>query len=179
MKTFRWCFPAVLLIGFVVSGYAAQPSQLSGLDFLLGKWEGIGSGKPGEGTGFAEFTKELQDRVIFRRSNADYPATTTQPAFSHNDLLIIYVDDSQAVRADYYDSEGHVIRYTVHIIPQKEATFVSDSVPNAPRYRLSYQSAANGNLDGRFEIAPPGKPDAFRAYLTWTSRRVKPATKVR
>jgi len=26
-------------------------------------------------------------------------------------------------------------------------------------------------LKGRFEIAPPGKPDTFSAYLNWESRQ--------
>jgi hypothetical protein len=48
---------------------------------------------------------------------------------------------------------------------------VSEVVSGAPTFRLSYKLAAGGVLGGRFEMAPPGKPESFEPYLTWTARR--------
>jgi hypothetical protein len=174
MKRFQLCAWTALLL-FVTAGtvLAADTDPLGPLNFLLGKWEGVGSGKPGEGGGTAEFYRHLQGHVIIRNSTSDYPATPTRPAYSHTDLMIIYADASKTFRADYYDNEGHVIRYTIHVGPPNEATFVSDAAPKDPRYRLTYTLNPNGTLDGKFEIAPPDHPEAFGAYLTWTTRKMK------
>ena len=37
-----------------------------------------------------------------------------------------------------------------------------------PRFRLTYRLGTDGIIAGSFEIAPPGKPDAFGPYLTWS-----------
>jgi hypothetical protein len=85
--------------------------------------------------------------------------------------MVLYSSEPGELRADYYDSEGHVIRYTGNTPSAGELTLVSDVVSGAPRFRLSYRLRANGVLEGRFEIAPPGKPESFGPYLTWTARR--------
>jgi hypothetical protein len=51
-------------------------------------------------------------------------------------------------------------------------TFVSDVIANLARYRLTYTKAGPDLLAIRFEIAPPGKPDAFKTYLEAKARRL-------
>ena len=148
----------------------AAPKGLQGLGFLLGDWQAEGSGKPGEAIGAFSFNSSLQDRVVVRTNFAEYPATTQQSASRHDDLMVIFAGESTGLRADYYDSEGHVIRYAGSATPDS-LTLTSDIVNGAPRFRLSYTLAASGSLKGSFEIAPPGKPDAFGPYLAWTARR--------
>lgn len=79
--------------------------------------------------------------------------------------------DAGELRADYYDSEGHVIRYTGTTSAPGQITLVSEPLSGAPRFRLSYELNPDGTLDGRFEIAPPEKPQSFGPYLSWTARR--------
>ena len=55
--------------------------------------------------------------------------------------------------------------------PPNGVTFISDSNPREPRYRLTYTAEADGALVGTFEVAPPGAPDAFKPYLSWKARR--------
>ena len=86
--------------------------------------------------------------------------------------MVIYATEGAGVRADYYDSEGHVIRYSVTSAAPGEATFLSDVVAGAPRFRLNYKLGADNLLKGEFAIAPPGKPEAFAPYLAWESRKV-------
>jgi len=43
--------------------------------------------------------------------------------------------------------------------------FLSDARPSAPRYRLSYVNQEAGKATVKFEIAPPGKPEAFQTNL--------------
>ncbi len=163
-----------LLLGIGISGPAIGaevPNALEPLEFLLGEWVAAGGGAPGAATGSATFARGLQDRVIVRTSYADYPATATKPAFRHDDLMIIHAAAGGGILADYYDSEGHVIRYVVSVPAPGEALFLSEASSDAPRFRLTYQRAPDGVLKGKFEIAPPGKPEGFSPYLSWESRR--------
>lgn len=171
----RIVFKVALALALSVGGLSAQtrvPSQLEPLTFLLGTWEPAGGGQPGAGTGGTTFARSLQDRVIVRTNYAIYPASATAAASRHDDSMIIYVSETGAVRADYYDDEGHVIRYAVTAGAPGSVSFVSDVVSGAPRYRLTYTLGSGGVLQGRFDVAPPGQPDAFSSYLAWESRKV-------
>jgi hypothetical protein len=166
----------VAALCLVVSGSAgsaqvAGPRELEPLAFLIGNWGAAGSGQPGQGAGSAEFARGLQDRVILRTSFSEFPAAEGRPASRHDDLMVIYVGAAGAVRADYWDSEGHVIRYAVQTPAPGRAVLVSDTVGGEPRYRLSYELDPSGMLKGEFAIAPPGTPEAFKPYLSWTSRK--------
>jgi hypothetical protein len=50
-------------------------------------------------------------------------------------------------------------------------TFLSEPSTSQPRYRLSYEILKEGALRGKFEIAPPGQPNAFKTYLEWSARK--------
>ena len=150
---------------------APAGSALEPFAFLVGEWPSTGSGQPGAGTGTATFARSLQDKVIVRTSYAEYPAAGDKPATRHDDLMVIYAAPGGGARADYYDSEGHVIRYAVHSPAPGQAIFLSDAAGGGPRFRLAYTLAAPGILKGEFAMAPPGTPEAFKPYLTWESRR--------
>ncbi len=143
------------------------------LRFLVGSWTGEGTGTPGEGTGNFSFTWDLDQRILVRRNRADYPPTGDRPAFSHRDLTIVYTEaGSKAVKAIYFDNEGHVINYSVSVLPEGNAIqFVSDSIPSVARYRLTYMKNGGNAVKLRFEIAPPGKPDSFTTYIEASARR--------
>jgi hypothetical protein len=156
---------AVVLLSATTS-WAASPAELEPFSFLIGEWPSSGTGQPGEGKGTAVFARSLQDRVIVRTSFAQYPGSR------HDDLMVIY-GAAGGVRADYYDSEGHVIRYAVTSPASGHAVFVSDPMPGALRFRLTYRMQSADTLKGEFDIAPPNAPDTFKPYLSWESRRAK------
>jgi len=169
--TVSWvAFAAVLLAGS--AALAGPPAALEPLGFLIGEWEAAGAGPPGPGSGRATFSRALQDRVILRTSYAEYPPSGAAAGSRHDDLLVIYEEQGQGARADYYDSEGHVIRYVVASKAAGEATFVSEPVAGRPRYRLRYSLSKDGVLKGEFAIAATGEPAVFKSYLAWESRRV-------
>lgn len=148
---------------------AAETDPLANVRFLLGDWVAAGGGKPGDATGTTTFASALRGTAITRTSTADYPALGKRAAYHHEDLMVIYASNG-TIRADFYDSEGHVIRYGV-TADGTHATFTSDAVAGEPRYRLSYVLDAQSHLNGTFEIAPAKSLSEFATYLTWTSHR--------
>jgi hypothetical protein len=145
-------------------------AELRPLSFLLGTWVGEGSGSPGSGAGVAQFMSEVGGRVIVRRNHAEYPVTAERGAFVHDDYMMVYRNPDATVKAVYSDNEGHVILYTVSS-GARSVTFTSDSTSPGPRYRLVYRKTGDATLVNTFEIAPPGKPNAFSVYVQGTLRK--------
>lgn len=172
-----------MIVGMVVMSLgvsalaAAEPAELQPFAFLVGEWPASGSGQPGAGTGSSVFSRGLQDRVILRKSYAEYPPASGKPASRHDDLMILYAGPGGGVRADYYDNEGHIIRYVVQSPAAGQAVFLSEAASGEPKFRLSYRLDADGILKGEFAIAPPGAADAFKPYLTWESRKTTGVSK--
>ncbi len=159
---------------FATTGLGQPPGRSQGgddLQFMMGEWVGEGSGSPGEGTGGFTFTSDLQGKILVRKNYAVYPKTPDRPAFRHDDLMIAYREQSGTTKAIYFDNEGHVIPYTVSIERGKSAVFVSDTSAAGPRFRLTYTSPAPDSLRIQFDIAPPGKPNAFSPYISATAHK--------
>ena len=160
----------LLACALAVSAHAQTRTDLSALAFLLGDWDAIGL--PAGESGAFNFSLAVQDRIIVRTNYAKSPARDGKPATRHDDLMVIFME-GPAVKADYFDSERHVIHYVVQPRGPKDVVFVSEPRAGEPRYRLSYVLAANGQLKGSFEIAPAEAPDAFKPMLAWTARKLK------
>jgi len=145
-------------------------AELQPFAFLLGDWIAA-PGAAGETGGFT-FKSEVQGYVIVRTNYANYPAADGRPASRHDDLMVVS-EERGAVHAAYYDNEGHVIQYVVTAPRTGEALFESEAHASEPRYRLRYVARDDGVLAGTFEVAPPDRPNAFTAYLSWTARRTR------
>jgi hypothetical protein len=146
---------------------AQNAGAFSKLEFLLGKWTGIAGEKDtplGAGQGGFFFQTELNGKIIVRHNQAAYTSGTR-----HEDLMVIYLDapDSKP-HAIYFDSEGHIIHYSLTFPSANNVNFESEASQPGPRYRLSYWM--NGTtLDGKFEVAPPGAD--YKTYMRWTSKK--------
>jgi hypothetical protein len=162
---------APILIALVVA--LAQPARpadrFAPLAFLIGEWTGAGSGSPGQGSGGFSFLPDQDGKILIRTNRADYPAANGRPAYSHTDLMIVYQDSGESqLRAIYFDTEDHVIHYTVEPAPDGASVrFLS------PSYRLTYRKTGPDTLALQFEIAPPDKPGVFQTYIDATARRKK------
>jgi hypothetical protein len=133
------------------------------LRFLQGDWIGEGGGQPGQSSAASfSFHPELDGKILVRKSRSEYPATKDRPAVVHQDLMVIHGGG-----ADYYDNEGHTIRYAVKA-DGKSAVF-SSKEDAGPSFRLTYVSTGADTISIKFEIAPPGK--AFQTYVEGKARR--------
>jgi len=135
------------------------------LAFLIGDWEGVGSGKPGESIGRFSLSPDLQGHVLVRRNTADTPSGR------HEDLMLIYPSSDHGFRAVYTDNEDHVINYAVTTTESpKSAVFLSDEAPGVPRFRLTYRLNTDGTVGIVFEIAPPGSKE-LKTYTEGVVRK--------
>jgi hypothetical protein len=165
----------VVLICIASGRLSAQPSPSAihwdAFKFLVGEWIAEGTGAPGEGTGGFTFSYDLQNTVLIRKNYANYPATKDHPAFTHDDLMIVYQENGKT-RAIYFDNEQHVINYSVTVASDSNSiVFVSDVAPATPRFRLTNTKAGTDKIKITFEIAPPGKPESFARYIEAVARR--------
>ena len=167
----------VLFAILAASSGLGQPEKTEGpwaqLSFLIGEWTGEGGGQPGQGSGTFSFLPDLNQKILVRKNRSDYPATKDRPAFTHTDLMLIYREPGAIrLRAIYFDTEDHVIHYTVEPSSDGQVVqFIGDASPANPRFRLTYRKTGADTLSIRFEIAMPAKPDAFTTYIEATARR--------
>jgi hypothetical protein len=169
-----------LIVFFVVCSGSLLPQQppknaFAPLQFLLGNWVGEGGGVPGQATGSFSFAADLQGTVVVRKSYAEYPATKDKPAYRHDDLMVIYADTTNnQLRAIFFDNEGHTINYSIRAAADGSSIeFLSEAQGQSPRFRFAYQKAGTDAVKLKFEIAPPGKPEAFQTYIEATAHRQK------
>jgi len=165
----------VLLMSAVLSSAVDRPDSgmardpLAAVAPLLGKWTAEPDPKQPGVTGWTTFERGVGDRIIVRRNHASYPARDGKPASEHDDLMVVFVEDGN-LWADYWDSEGHVIRYEVQVPAPNGLVFVSEARGGGPRFRLTYVWPAAGKLELTFEIAPPGAAE-FRPFISARLRR--------
>jgi hypothetical protein len=132
---------------------AAQTNAFAPVAFLVGDWAGTGNVEGANGSGGELFRYELGCHVLVRHAHSSYAGGSL-----YEGLMVIY-PDAMAVggmRADSYDSGGHVIHYTLLAGTQPNfAQFLSDGPTAAPTFRLTYTRHAT-DLEVTFELAPPG-----------------------
>jgi hypothetical protein len=161
------------LVACLNASPANTPAGWGPVQYLMGDWIGEGGGAPGQGSGSFSFKPDLQGKILVRKNRAEYPATKDREAVVHDDLMVVYRDTPEgALRAMYFDSEGHTIRYEVQAPSDGgEVVFLSGAEPSTPRYRLTYTRVDRDRLQIKFEIAPPGKPEQFTTYIEAGARR--------
>ncbi|HEV3300005.1 MAG TPA: hypothetical protein VG055_10200 [Planctomycetaceae bacterium] len=162
------CVAMFFVAAGLISSARGDADRWADFRFLIGSW--VSEGTPEQGSGSFSLEPDLKNNVLVRRNTAFVPAGKGRPAVKHEDLMVIYTERAaKEFRASYFDSEGHVIQYSVTSMPaNKGLVFVSAPERSAPRFRLTYTKAEGDKVAIEFEIAPPGQPDRFRKYLGGT-----------
>jgi hypothetical protein len=168
-----FCLLPLFALLLVASAQNTPKDSWADWKFLVGEWNAVeSSGVPGQASkGGFTLAADLGGEILVRKNHAEYPATAGRPAFSHDDLMIIY-HEGGATKAFYDDNEGHTIHYDVTVSPdKKEIVFLSEKGIPGPQYRLTYDDLQAGAVKVQFEIAPPDKPGQFTKYVEATVHR--------
>jgi hypothetical protein len=159
---------ALLLLNISLAGSGQSKIDWGKWNFLLGTWIGEGGGQPGQGSGAFTFSFDLNQYIMVRKSHTEFPATNDRPAFSHDDLMIVYPETGgDPTKAIYFDNEGHVIHYTV-CYPGESVTLTSEKSGNMPVFRLTYIPLDSLKVNVKFEMSQDG--EKFTTYLEGKSR---------
>ncbi len=129
---------------------------------LVGSWQGDDPER--HSTGRFTLTPELAGKILVRRS------TNESPEGRHEDFMVIFKVPS-GLRASYWDNEGHTINYTI-TGSANHIEFLSDEVPNAPRFKLTYDPHGGDELAIDFSIAMPGTTE-LKHYTGGIVQRVR------
>lgn len=167
---FNLILAAVLVIMTTAVFGQEKSSSLEKFNFLIGNWKGEGSGKPGEGQGYFSFKPDLDNNILIRKSHSEYPAQKDKPLIVHDDLLIVYLNNSgNPDKAIYFDNEGHVINYSVTFPNERDIVFTSDKITNVPVFRLTYSAVDSNTVNIVFDMSQDG--ENFRTYVEGKSKR--------
>ncbi len=154
-----------------INSFAQQSPTWAKWQWLMGEWQGEGSGKPGAGGGTFSFKPDLGEKVLVRKSHSEYPAAPGKPDVVHDDLMIVYPDFSGTPsKAIYFDNEGHTINYRI-TYTDKSIVMTSDRITNVPTFRLTYTLLENEMVNTKFELSQDGKP--FTTYVEGKSKKLK------
>ena len=153
------------------SASAPSADPFKPLAFLEGTWDAnVQNNAAIKQAGKYSFGRELNGHVLARHATND-PACKAPSNFdcAHSDLLYVFQDaPGSALKADYFDNEGHVIHYDVSTPTPTSVMFLSAAGPG-PQFRLSYELTA-GVMTGKFQMHMPGQSE-WRTYLEWSGSR--------
>jgi hypothetical protein len=150
---------------------APKPVPWAALRFLIGTWEAktTGGSAQAQGAGSYSFQLELGDHVLARHSSGGSCKGPDDYNCNHSDLLYLYPEGrAGALRAIYFDNEGHVIHYAVSVPGAGTIVLLSDPDQPGPQFRLSYE-LSGGVMTGKFQMRMPGQA-GFTSYLEWSGR---------
>lgn len=162
---------------FSASLLAQSPQSAAGIDpfsslaFLEGTWDAnVQKNATIQQAGSYTFDRELNGHVLARYATTD-PGCKAPTSFDclHSDLLYVFQEmPGSPLKADYFDSEGHVIHYDVTTPTASSVVFLSVPGPG-PQFRLTYELTGKV-MTGKFQMHMPGQGD-WRTYLDWSGSR--------
>ena len=162
-------FLSILLFICLSNSFAQQSASWDKWTWLIGEFQGEGSGQPGQGGGTFSFAFELDKNILVRKSHSEYPAANNKPLIVHNDLMIVYPDyTGNPSKAIYFDNEGHTINYSI-TYPDQAIVMTSNKIANVPVFRLTYTLLNDGMVNTKFEMSQDG--EKFMTYIEGKSKK--------
>jgi hypothetical protein len=168
---------AAFLMGLTLAQYhqafSASADPWNALAFLEGTWDAHTQGgtAQAQGSGTYTFAPALKHHVLVRRSG-DSADCGGPKGFDceHSDVLYVYQEaQDRPLKAIYFDSEGHVIHYTVSTPDSTTAVFISEASSSGPQFQLVYQ-LKDSVMSGKFQMRMPGQT-AWKSYLEWSGTK--------
>ena len=163
----------MLIVAFVVMRLIGSGQDVNLWDqwtWLMGEWQGEGTGQPGQGGGTFSFSTDLDGKILVRKSHSEYPATDNKPLIKHDDLLIVYSDyPGSPTKAIYFDNEGHTINYTA-FCSDRSIVLLSAKISDMPVFRLTYTLLDSKEVNTKFEISKDG--ENFITYIEGQSIKI-------
>jgi len=163
----------LLLLTTTKLALAEAPDPWRAVKFLEGSWEArtVGGSAAAQSAGSYTFAWELKGHVLARHGEG--PESCQGPTSydcGHNDLLYVYQEaPGQALKAIYFDNEGHVIHYAISTPDPSTAVFLSPASPHGPQFRLIYQ-LKDALMSGKFQVRGPGEA-SWKTYLEWSGAK--------
>src|SRR5580704_1431709 len=106
------CVAMFFVAAGLISSARGEDDRWMDFRFLIGSW--VSEGSLEQGSGSFSLEPDLKNNVLVRRNVAFVPGGKGRPAAKHEDLMVIYIERAtKEFRASYFDSEGHVIQYSV------------------------------------------------------------------
>jgi hypothetical protein len=161
----------IIFMGLFNVTFSQQTSKLDKWNWLIGEWKDIVSRQSGNESITFSFVFDLDKKVIVRKSNRKYIDKTDGEKTIHQDLTIIYPDQSgKPDRAICFDNEGHIINYKV-TFEGKSVIFKNYDRGNSPVYRLTYIRTGDETISRKFEFSRDG--ENFTTYEEGNSIKIK------
>jgi hypothetical protein len=152
-----------LLLGMAIPQTAAKDDPFTPLRFFVGKWQGTGSGEPGNSTLEREYQFVLDGKFLQVKNVSHWaPRDKTDKGEVHEDLGMIGYDKARkTIIYRQFHIEGFVNQYRMEPIrDSKTIVFVSEAIENIAhgwRARETYHIFSSDEFEEVFELAPPGK----------------------
>lgn len=159
----------IVIAGFFMTCSGQRNSTWDKWNWLMGEWVGQGSGQPGQGGGTFSFKPELDQNILVRKSHSEYPETASKPKVIHDDLMIVYMDQTgNPTKAIYFDNEKHTISYSI-TYSDHSIVLTSDKIPNVPVFRLTYTLLDLETVNTKFEMSQDG--EKYFTYIEGKSKK--------
>jgi hypothetical protein len=168
MKTKSMLLLCVVLCAVTIA-WGQQDTTWKQWQWLLGNWVGVGSGAPGQGSGWFSLHPDLGGTILMRKNHAEYPPARGKPGTIHDDIMIVYHSGAAGPdRAIYFDNEGHTIAYTI-AYGDSSIALTSETVEDRPVFRLKYSALDPETVDVAFQMSRDG--ETFTTYTEGKCRR--------
>ena len=145
--------------------------------YFLGKWKGVGEGKPGLSMAERSYVLTLADQFIKIQDRSVYEPQETNPEGEvHEELGLISFDRgrSKYILREFH-VEGFVNQYVLEeCIDGTHLTFLTESIENIPpewQARTTIEILSDDHFRERFDLAGPGKE--WDCYITTEFQRIK------
>jgi len=146
-------------------------------EFIIGSWQGTGSGQPGTGNYERTYQFVLNSKFIHVRSKSTYPPQEQNPQGEvHEDWGFISFDKQRkSFVYRQFHIEGFVNQYILDYISAdgKEIRFISEAIENISygwRASETYRILSQDEFTETFELAAPGND--FEVYTICHLKRI-------